>query len=718
MTLIPRRAKRVRRPEVEGLEPRQLLATFVITNTADSGPGSLRQALVDSETSAGSTVTFNIPGSGVHTITPSSALPVVTASIDGTTEPGYAGTPLIEIDGRNAGSAEGLYLTKSGLTIRGLDIHSFSLAGIFSPGDASGMFPGGNNRIEANFIGTDPTGTVAEGNGVGISLNTPNNLIGGLSPGAANVISGNAGAGVQVATYPRLDQGLAPPGNSNVIQGNLIGTDVSGRNPLGNGGDGILLEGSSQNTIGGTQNGAGNVISANLGDGIELKRASGAFESIVTPEGNQILGNSIGTDRSGALHLGNGQFGIDLRGGMANTVGGTAPGAGNTIIHNFGPGVIASPTGGDTIVGNATSPNQDQVVDLVVSVPNPTPAITQVVGQPISITFTITNNGPATATHAVFNLDLTVLLPGGIGELPPGVTVVSVTSSQGTIETLSPASFQANLGMLAPSASATVTIVSVFANPFNFYVFNGAVSADQVELNPADNAVQATVHTVPAPAVTHLTAVTPIPVGSSIALVRLNFDAPLDPTSAEQVANYRVIGPGPDYRFGTRDDVTYTVTSANYDSATNSVLLTLLSPLPRMGTFLRVSAGGTGTPGLVDVAGQPVQGDAGGPAVETVGIGTKLKYYDATENHVVISLARGGLIEIRLAPNKNAQSLTILGAVRGKSILSGKVHRAARGATGRTPIGIIIGLNTLDKSGIRLTNPPFINPQLPAKTKG
>jgi hypothetical protein len=62
--------------------------------------------------------------------------------------------------------------------------------------------------------------------------------------------------------------------------------------------------------------------------------------------------------------------------------------------------------------------------------------------------------------------------------------------------------------------------------------------------------------------------------------------------------------------------------------------------------------------------------------------------------------------------------LTILGAVRAESILSGKVHRAARGATGRTPVGVIVGLNTLDSSRIRLTNPPFINPQLPVKMRG
>jgi hypothetical protein len=650
----------------------------------------------------------------VHTITPSSPLPSVEASIDGTTEPGYAGTPLIELDGHSAGSAEGLDLVSPGLTIRGLDIHSFLLAGIFSIGYSHGLLPpGGNNVIEANFIGTDPTGAVAEGNGEGIDMGTTNNTIGGSTPGAGNVISGNTGFGLRLVSYPLLT-GFAPAANS-IVQGNLIGTDVSGRNPLGNGGDGILIAGSYDNTIGGTASGASNVISANRGNGIKLETTFGPIISRLVPFNNQILGNSIGTDRSGTLDLGNGQFGVDLRGGTTNTVGGTAPGAGNVIIHNYGLGVIAFPSGADTIVGNITSPNQDQVVDLVVSVPNPDTTITQVVGQPLSITFTITNNGPATATHAIFRLRLTA---NTNSTLPPGVTIVSLESSQGTIVPLSSSSFQANLGSLAPNATATVTIVTVFANPDNSYNFSGAVSADQIELNSTDNAVLVTVQTVPAPAVTHLTAVTPIPVGSSIALVRLDFDAPLDPTSAEQVANYRVIGPGRDYRFGTRDDVSYMVTSANYDSATNSVLLTLSSPLPRLGTFLRLSAGGPGTPGLVDAAGQPVQGDAGGPAVETVGVGTKLKYYDATGNHVVISLVRGGLIDIRLAPNSNAQSLTILGAVRGKSVLSGKVHRAQRGATGRTPISVIIGLDTLDSSGIRLTNPPFINPQLPAKTKG
>jgi Domain of unknown function DUF11 len=709
--MIARRIRRTNRFVVERLERRRLLTEFVVTSTADNGSGSLRQALIDSAASVGSVVTFNIAGSGVHTITPTSALPEVEASIDGSTEPGYAGTPLIEIDGRNAGSVDGLVLRRLGLTIRGLDIHSFSGAGIASPSDGSGLFRGGSNRIEANFIGTDPTGTIADGNGAGIDLNTPNNIIGGLEPGARNVISGNLGFGVRVVAMGPLE-GMAPLVTANLIQGNLIGTDVSGRNRLGNGGDGIVFEGSSGNTIGGTELGASNVISANGGDGIELKRRS-SIRIVLVPQGNQILGNSIGTDATGALDLGNGQFGIDIQSGSANTVGGTTPGAGNSIIHNFALGLIASPSGGDTIAGNVTSPNQDQVVDLVVAAPGQT--ATSVVGQPTSVSFTITNNGPATATHVILRIDATSPLTNGT--LPPGATVVSIQSSQGAIVPLSAVSIQANLGALAPHASATVTIVTVFSSPSVPLNYSGAISADQVELNPIDNVANTNLLSTPAPATTHLTGVTPILAGSSIGSVRLTFDAPLDPNSAAQPANYRITGPGRDSRFATRDDVAYVIDSVQYDPATHSVLLALRRPLPRLGTFLRVSAGGPGTPGLVDAFGHPVEGDSGSNASETVGIGAKLRYFDATGNLVSISLARGGLIEVQLAPNSNAQTLTLIGAVRGRSVLSGAVRRAQRGASGRTPITTIVGLDMLDSPGIRLTNPPFLNAALPAKKR-
>ncbi len=91
------------------MEDRTLLSTFLVSNTGDSGPGSLRQAILDSNAATGATNTidFDISGTGVQTIAPLSPLPAITnpVLIDGTSQPGYAGTPLIELSGSQAGTA-------------------------------------------------------------------------------------------------------------------------------------------------------------------------------------------------------------------------------------------------------------------------------------------------------------------------------------------------------------------------------------------------------------------------------------------------------------------------------------------------------------------------------------------------------------------------------------------------------------------------------------
>ena len=102
--------------------------TFSVTNTNDSGPGSLRQAILDSNAANGgiNTISFAIAGQGVQTITPISLLPPISNSvlIDGFTQAGYAGTPLIDLSGIQAG----LTITGSGVTVRGLDINGYASA--------------------------------------------------------------------------------------------------------------------------------------------------------------------------------------------------------------------------------------------------------------------------------------------------------------------------------------------------------------------------------------------------------------------------------------------------------------------------------------------------------------------------------------------------------------------------------------------------------------
>src|SRR5579884_338304 len=137
------------RLRLEALEDRLLLSTYLVTNTNDSGAGSLRQAILNVDSgSGGDTIAFHIGSGGVQTIQPLSALPSITQSviIDGTTQPGYSGTPLIELAGNLAGSnANGLTITAGHSVVRGLDIDRFG-------GDGIQLLTNGNDTIQGNFI--------------------------------------------------------------------------------------------------------------------------------------------------------------------------------------------------------------------------------------------------------------------------------------------------------------------------------------------------------------------------------------------------------------------------------------------------------------------------------------------------------------------------------------------------------------------------------------
>src|SRR5271157_3163251 len=140
------------RPRFEFMEDRTLLASFFVINTVDSGPGSLRQAILDTDAATGETnmIDFSILGDGVQTIAPISPLPAITQSvlIDGFSQPGYAGTPLIELSGSQAGTSDGLLITGPNVTVRGLDIIGFSQgAGIHLTGTGAT-----SNWIYGNFL--------------------------------------------------------------------------------------------------------------------------------------------------------------------------------------------------------------------------------------------------------------------------------------------------------------------------------------------------------------------------------------------------------------------------------------------------------------------------------------------------------------------------------------------------------------------------------------
>jgi hypothetical protein len=316
-------------------------ATFTVTNTNNSGAGSLRQAILDANADAfPDTIGFNISGSGFQTIAPTSSLPTISqpVTIDGTTQPGFAGAPLIELSGANAGSASGLTIQAGGCIVQGLIINRFS-SDIFISG-------ANNNIVRGNFIGTDVTGTVAVGNAFrGILIDGgSNNTIGGTTASARNIVSGTS-------------QGIAllDSANGNFIQGNFIGTDVNGTAPVPNNVEGILINGGINNTIGGNSVGARNIISGN-NEAIELFNAA---------NNNVVLGNFIGTDVSGAVSVDN-HTGIEINTSSNNTVGGTFLGSRNVIAGNSLVAIelVAAGTTGNLVQGDFIGLKSDGVSPL------------------------------------------------------------------------------------------------------------------------------------------------------------------------------------------------------------------------------------------------------------------------------------------------------------------------------------------------------------------
>ena len=426
-----------------------------VTNTANSGAGSFSQAILTANANPGpDTIVFQIAGSPPFSIAPATSLPAITDTviIDATTQPGFVGQPIIELNGTMAGASGGLRFDpgSSFSTLRGMALNRFPIQSI--------ELNSASNNIQGNFIGTDPTGTLPlargsgshgiliksagnliggtnsgdgnlisggndcgiyllnassntmQGNFIGVSragiLSLSNlnhgivinggsgNLVGGSGPGAGNLIAGNGVSGIflnGLAAAGNVIQGnrigtdnagsnvisnlggdgitlLNAPDNlicSNLISGsgragvsisgagstrnrlvgNYVGTDVTGRNSLGNHFAGVEIIGMGGNQIGGTNAGDGNVLSGNVLDGIALTGGTAK---------NLIQGNLIGLSAAGTTALRNGQNGISINGGVSNTVGGTIASARNVISGNsaFGLGILQLSDTGNTVQGN------------------------------------------------------------------------------------------------------------------------------------------------------------------------------------------------------------------------------------------------------------------------------------------------------------------------------------------------------------------------------
>lgn len=412
------------RPSLEQLEARYALATFFVTHAGDSGPGSLRQALLDANALLGADrIHFRIVGS--TTISPATPLPTVTdpLTIDGTTQPGFKGLPGVVLDGSNAGAnANGLLITGGNTTVRGLAIHSFA------SGRGIRLETNGNNVIVGNYLGLGTRNLVEPcdplrgsesrcgapapvGNRTGVYvLNSSNNRIGGTRPQDRNVISGNDQSGVFVTGSS----------TGNAVLGNYIGTTTNGLGAKGNN-HGVQISGANGNTVGGPNPAARNIISGNANVGVFLNNGSqnnnvqgnyigtarngldavangysgvtistGASNNViggttaetrnlisgnagdginifdVTSTNNLIVGNYVGTDAAGTLDLGNGGRGVGIYDAPANRIGGTTAGSGNVISGNSSDGiaVFGVPAAGNTIEGNLIGTDKNGVARL------------------------------------------------------------------------------------------------------------------------------------------------------------------------------------------------------------------------------------------------------------------------------------------------------------------------------------------------------------------
>jgi CSLREA domain-containing protein len=331
--------------------------TFTVNSTGDgadsnltdgvcndgSGSCTLRAAIEQANAVAGSdTINFGI-GSGVKTIVQTSDFPIISdpVVIDGTTQPGFAGTPIMEINGNGSNrntNRSGFFITAGSSTLRGLVINRVNNAAI-------ALVTNGGNHIEGNFIGTDVTGNLRLPNSVGLIVNTSLNTVGGVTAGTRNVISGNNGTGIEFNVG-----GIT----GNIIEGNYIGVNAAGTAQLGNSSQGIRLTGSG-NTIGGTAAGAGNVISGNFSGGIEI---GGQMTTV--------QGNFIGTNAAGTAVIPNSDRGIRVFNSSNNVIGGTSAGARNVISGNFAAGISIEESGstGNVVQGNFIGTDVSGVVPM------------------------------------------------------------------------------------------------------------------------------------------------------------------------------------------------------------------------------------------------------------------------------------------------------------------------------------------------------------------
>ena len=445
----------------------------MVTNTGNSGAGSLRAAIATANSTPGTqTITFNIPGASPASpalIATSSSLPAITQSviIDATTQPGYDNRPVVELTSVTPLTGRGFDVQASGVTIRGLMITKFNEGISTQMGQTGHLF-------ERNVIGTQRDNLPGLGNFNGINVQSggtlvQNNVIGGnsndvqVSKGSFNTVANNIiGVGHDGIT-------TLPPGNTGIVVFDGAGdTTIDGNRIAGKGGWGVDIQNTGAqpsntqlrnntiglnannialgNTQGGVRNdwgngtrigaaGARNVISGNGGHGIWI-----SGNPVTIP---LIQNNYIGTDPSGSLDRGNLSSGIHVDGTWPVQIGGTSAGQGNVISGNDQHGItvagaatavavihgniIGLNAAGDALLGNTNS--GISASNSAINVGGPSPGMRNIIsGNQQGIVFS--NSGSTKNSIVSFNYigtDITGMLDRG------NSTGVVVGSAPGTV---------------------------------------------------------------------------------------------------------------------------------------------------------------------------------------------------------------------------------------------------------------------------------------------
>jgi hypothetical protein len=360
-SLSSRQARRRRRPTLESLEQRRLLS-YTVNDSGDApldltkppaetanGTITLRSAIEQVNIDGGGTITFN----GALTINVQSGLDEITAN-GVTIEAPSQGSVIV--DGGN-GDYSGLILAGNDDIVKDLVVENFQFDGI--------ALLGNSDQLYGNYIGTNASATTPGPNGVvGVLVyGSSNDTIGGTTAADRNIISGNTGDGIGI-------EGDGTTGN--LVEGNYIGTDITGSKPLANGvpgvmvgsGVGVLIAyGATGNTVGGTTAAARNVISGNAAYGVQVAEAG--------TTGNVVEGNYIGLNAGGSGPLPNGLAtyggGVVINFGAAsNTFGGVTAAARNIISGNARDGIdiVDSGTSNNLIEGNYVGLNPSGTAPL------------------------------------------------------------------------------------------------------------------------------------------------------------------------------------------------------------------------------------------------------------------------------------------------------------------------------------------------------------------